>query len=296
MQVWILDERAAWWKAIIESAARHGLKGKRIFRGEQCGEGLGFIRCHADPKALKLNHHDYEVMASRCDVFQDRDQVLLYEDKSGQFAKWGDWMPDTWRFTDLEPALALISDVDFPLVSKADVGASSKNVRILKDRAEAIEHVSQLFDRGIRVDHCAGGARSIQKGYALLQRFIPHDVTWRVNAIGNARAIFKRYCYPDRPVAQTGNVEPVMKLDDETESLLEYADRFFAHAGTRWCAVDVLKDGDGWKLLETSCAFPWPSPGECNQGTIFRTRYRWLELFDAMFSEWLNPSSSAQTP
>lgn len=292
--VWILDERKVWWKAIIEAAARHGLHGKRIFTGEQCGEGLGFIRCHADPKILKRNHHDYEVMAKRCDVFQDRTQVEVYEDKSAQFALWSDWMPDTWRFTEKDAALALLELVDFPIVSKADVGASSKNVRVLATREAARRHVEELFGRGITVDHCAGGPKSVQRGYVLLQRFIPHTTTWRVNAIGNGRAIFRRFCYPDRPVAQTGNVEPVMELDDETESLLEFADRFFEAAGTRWCAIDVLQDGDTWALLETSLAFPWPSPGKCNEGPIFRTGRKWIDIFDVMFHEWLNSPSSSR--
>lgn len=291
MHISILDERKVWWAPIIEAAAKRGIKGRRIFHGEECGEGLGFIRPHADPKRLKQNHRDYEVMASRCDVYQDRAQVELYEDKSGQAALWGDWMPDTWRFNSKEPALALLDDVDYPLVSKADVGASSKNIRILENRDEAIRHVQQLFSQGVPVDHCAGGARSIQKGYALLQRFVPHEFTWRVNAIGNGRALFKRYCYPDKPVAMTGNTDPVMEMDEEVESVLEYADRFFAAAGTRWCAIDVLRDGDQWVLLETSLAWPWPGVGKA--APIFRTRFAWPEMFDCMFDEWLNASPLA---
>jgi hypothetical protein len=70
------------------------------------------------------------------------------------------------------------------------------------------------------------------------------------------------------------------------ESLLEYSDRFFAEAGTKWCALDVLKDGDGWKVLESSLAWPWPSPGRCNEGTIFRSKNRrWIDMFDVMFDE-----------
>src|SRR5690606_36965477 len=120
---------------------------------------LGFIRCHADPKILKRNHHDYEVMAARCDVFQDRTQVQVYENKSAQFRLWSDWMPDTWRFTEQAAALALLEDVDYPIVSKADVGASSKNVRILETRDQARRHVEEVFGRGVPVDHCAGGSR-----------------------------------------------------------------------------------------------------------------------------------------
>jgi hypothetical protein len=285
VKFWILDERDVWHRAALEAARRAGYTGQRIFRGEEAGDGVGFIRCHAKPDALQRNHRDYDVMSERCLMIQDRKQVRLYEDKSGQFAEWGEWMPPTERFNSKDGAISWLGKVEFPLVSKADVGASSVNVRILQTKAEAQRHIEQLFGAGIEVKHCAGGAKSYQRGYALLQKFIPHQVTWRVNAIGNGRAVFKRFCYPDRPVAQTGNVEPVMHLDEQIDSLLEFSDRFFQHARTKWCALDILRDGDQWKILETSLAWPWPSPGTCNQAPIFRTARRWSDMFDAMFEE-----------
>ena len=288
MRFYILDEREVWHRAVIEAATARGYQATRIFSGSQAeGPGLGFIRPHADPKRLKRNREDYDRLAQSLTMIQDRTQVQLYEDKSGQFREWHDWMPQTWRFTDRAAALSWAETVDLPIVSKADVGASSKNVRVIRDRGELRRHIDSLFGRGIRVNHCAGGAVSLQKGYLLAQAFIPHQVTWRVNAIGRTRAIFKRFCYRDRPVAQTGNVQPVMSLDKETESLLEYADRFFAHAGTKWCAIDVLRAADGWKLLETSLAWPWPSPGQCNKAPLFRSEHGrvWGDLWEAMFDE-----------
>jgi len=286
MKFFCLDERKVWHGPMLKVARDRGYDARRIFRGEECeGPGVGFIRPHADPKRLKENRDDFALMSKRLRMVQDQTQIDVYEDKSAQFWRWRDWMPDTWRFSGKDEAIRFAESADYPLVSKADVGASSKNVRILKTRAEGVRHCVEVFDKGIEVDHCAGGKKSWQKGYVLLQRFIPHSITWRVNAIGNARAIFKRYCYPDRPVAQTGNVEPAMQLDTETESLLEFADRFFQHAGTNWCAIDVLKDGDEWRLLETSLAWPWPSPGKCNDAPIFGTDKKWIQLFDVMFDE-----------
>jgi hypothetical protein len=289
-QFFILDERQIWHKAAREAAQHHGYASRRIFSGDQVqGPGVGFIRPHADWRRLPANRLDFERMAAvGLTMIQDRAQVELYEDKSGQFARWGDWMPDTWRFTDREAALDFVDHAPIPLVSKADVGASSVNVRVLTTRQAALEHVSLLFGHGIPVEHGAACPNTTQKGYALLQRFIPHTITWRVNAIGDARAVFKRYCYRDRPVAQTGNVDPVYEMSPEIESLLDFSDRFFTHAGTKWCAIDVLRDesnSDGWRLLETSLAWPWPSPGDCNNGTIFRSRHKWIGMFEAMFDE-----------
>lgn len=287
MKFYVLDERHVWFKAALEAARKYGYDGSRITNGLEVKEpGIGFIRPHADPKRLAQNRDDFVFMHRHLTMIQDANQVEVYEDKSAQFWRWREWMPDTWRFEVRDQALAFVESADYPLVSKADQGASSKNVRILKNKAEAIRHVEQVFEKGIEVDHCAGGAKGKQKGYVLLQRFIPHQITWRVNAVGYTRAIFKRFCYADRPVAQTGNVEPVMDLDDETESLLEFADSFFEHAGTKWCALDILRDGDKWRLLETSLAWPWPSPGACNGAPLFGSKdKRWIQLFDVMFDE-----------
>jgi len=271
------------------AGARAGYVGRRVFSGEVTkSPGVGFVRPHADWRQLPKNREDYKRMvAAGLTMIQDQAQIDLYEDKSGQFARWGHWMPDTWRFTDHDMAQAHVAQADYPVVSKADVGASSTNVRILYDKVEAEKHIAQLFDAGILVHHGANCPQTRQKDYALLQRFIPHKTTYRVNALGNARAVFFRHCYSDRPVAQTGNVDPAFAMTPELESLLEYSDRVFADIGSKWCALDILKDGDGWKMLETSLAWPWPSPGDCNSGTIFRSPKgrKWIGMFDVMFDE-----------
>lgn len=250
---------------------------------------VGFIRPHADWRKLPRNKaEDYPTMAERLPVMiQDAAQVEVYEDKSEQFRRWSRWMPETWRFTDFDAAVAFLDAAPYPLVSKADVGASSVNIRILDNRAEAGRHLQQIFGEGVPVSHGAEKApKTLQKGYALLQRFIPHKVTWRVNAIGDARAAFMRYCFPDKPVAQTGNVEPVKRKTNEVESLFAYADEVFDAIGTKWCALDVLKDVDGsWKLLETSLAWPWPSPGDCNNAPIFGSSRKWIEIWEVMFEQ-----------
>jgi hypothetical protein len=290
---WVLDERNVWYAAALAAAFRFGYRGKRIFSGAEVeGEGVGFIRPHADPVALRRNQRDFSLMAERLLMVQDAAMVETYESKSEQFRRWGAWMPLTVRITALDAALEFLAAAPYPLVSKADVGASSVNVRILKDATEAARHVHEVFGPGVIVHHCAGGgggvnAKSVQHDYVLLSEFIPHEITWRVNAIGNARAVFMRHNYPDRPVAQTGNTVPVKVMTPQVESLLEYADAFFAEVGTRWCALDILWDAAimEWRLLESSLAWPWPSPGDCNAATLFRSPYTWIDMWDCMFSE-----------
>lgn len=300
----ILDERGNWYGPSIEVAKKRGYSTSRIFRGHEAKQkgsaGLGFIRPHAVPAVLEQNHLDYLQMAEVLTMVQDFNQIEAYDDKSAQFWRWGKWMPQTWRFDNRDRALAFARA--FPveghwIVSKADVGASSKNVRVLRTRKDLLEHIRQAFGPGIEVDHCAGGgpngrhSKGKQKGYVLLQEFIPNDMTWRVNAIGRGRALFRRFNGPDGK-AQTGNVEPVMDLDSAvTQAVLEFANRIFHELNTKWCALDILHDVNTGRLylLETSVGWPWPSPGRCNEGAFFgnieRPR-RWIEMWDLMFDEY----------
>jgi hypothetical protein len=299
----ILDERGNWHAPSIETAQRRGYSTSRITRGYEVSQkgssGLGFIRPHAIPAVLQRNHLDWWEMADRLTMVQDFRQVELYDDKSAQFWEYGDLMPPTWRFSAVEAALDFVREVYADgqwIVSKADEGASSKNVRILRSRKELLDHIRVAFGRGIEVDHCAGGggqhSRGRQKGYVLLQDYVPHSITWRVNAIGRGRAIFRRYNAPGTFVAQTGNVEPAMNLDDEvTQSVLAFADAAFERMRTKWCALDILHNAETKKvyLLETSVGWPWPSPGTCMEGPFFgdiQQPRKWAEMWDLMFDEY----------
>lgn len=282
MNVYVLDAKGHWWPAIAKAAAAAGFNSHHVDKWGG-GEGYGFVRPSPNPAILPHHQNVYRQMSKDLTMVQDADHIDHYENKSLQFSLYADWMPRTWRFTELDPALAHLGNVDYPLVSKADEGSSSRNIRLLENRDKAEKHVRSAFNGGLEVD--LGNGKKLQKGYVILQEFIPHRITYRVNAIGNAKAVFFRYCYPDRPMAQTGNVEPCEEITPEIESLLEWSDRFFAAAKTKWCAIDVLKDGDKWLLLETSLAWPWPSPGRCNEGPIFRSNHEWIGMFDVLMDE-----------
>jgi hypothetical protein len=298
----ILDARGNWFAPAIAVASGRGYEAHHVTRGIDTpkeGGGLGFLRPHADPRALKDNKEfDYPFMRLRTTMVQDQTQVELYEDKSAQFWRFGEFMPPTWRFENREKAVEFARrEAPYPIVSKADVGASSVNVRIIRDRNELLGHIQLAFTKGIPVDHCAGGgkhgkrAASLQRGYVLLQQFIPGNAfTWRINAIGRGRAGFKRFNFPDRPVAQTGNVQPVMSLDEPgAAQAFAFADKVFAALKTNWCALDILTAGEQHYLLETSLAWPWPSPGTCDEAPFFGDLVqprKWRGMWDLMIDEY----------
>ena len=292
-QLTVLDERNVWWQPMIEAATRRGYDAVRIKRGYEAEgrQGLGFIRPHADPRVLEMNLVDYTQM-SHLTMVQDLSQMEVYEDKSAQFWRWGKFMPPTWRFESKAEALEFVRTYNGVLVSKADVGASSYNVRVLHTQADQLQHVQQLFSKGLPVNHCAGGpggrnVTSMQRGYVLFQQYVSHDITWRVNRIGRCYAIFKRYNAPGTLTAQTGNVDGMTELDDTLSGLLGVASTICDAIKSRWCALDILQTPDGWRMIETSLAWPWPSPGNCMAASFFGpTSHKWAGMWELMLDEY----------
>lgn len=294
----ILDERRSWIEPLYSAAKARGYDAQSVTRAKyaRSKNGLVFFRPHAHPQILKTNQTvDWPIFRGKgYTTIQDDAQVMCYDNKSEQFRRWSKFMPKTWRFTSLPEALAHVEKWKKPLVFKSDVGASSTNVQIVENVYDQRKLVERLFGRGIEQNHCCGGGSgksvvTTQRGYVLCQEVIPHDATWRVNAVGNLRAVFKRKNYPNRMVAQTGNVEPVMS--DQTpqmQELLRFADEVFAEIGSKWCALDILWHPTEvrYVLLETSLAWPWPSPGECMSAPFFGSTRKWEHMWDAMLDQY----------
>lgn len=291
---WMLDGRDVWHKPCLEVARKRGYEAKRITQGQHAKGGIGFIRPHADPNMLDCHKVDYMLMrGAGCRMIQDAAQVELYENKTGQFVRWGEFMPTTWRFGSKTEALAAVKDgvFSYPIVSKANEGASSTNIRIIPDADALVRHITQIFTKGIVVDHCSGGYLSKQRDYVLLQEFIPHEFTWRVNRIGNQYCVFKRYNYKDKPVAQTGNTVAVTELTEEVAAVIRYAVRVTESIGSKWVALDILHHPERFVLLETSLAWP---VGSFNEAVFWRRRSAggtvpsartWGELWEVLFDE-----------
>ena len=213
----------------------------------------------------------------------DAVQVMFYEDKCGQAQLFETLLPSTWVFRNRDKALQWVEErQEWPIVSKAAVGASSQYVHVI-DKSEAIDIVEQAFGEGIDLKHHNWDR---QKGYVLFQHFLPNnDFTWRVNVIGEEVAVFKRHNYKDRPVAQTGNTDPVSKLTPEVEEVISFGRSCANMIGSKWVALDILRDHDTGVLylLETSLGWPWPGVGE--GAKFFPSGRPWNAMFDVMLDE-----------
>lgn len=289
MNLFFLDQTGSKWVGGAEQAcSRAGWAFHRIARGAEMGAGLGFIRCSANPVKLRTAVDDFMSMAERGPVVQDQQQVILYDNKwaqAGLYKPYG-WLPETYLCSTENEARAAAKALGYPLVLKADAGAASANVRVVR-HARGLEKVLRPVFRGAGwpILYCADGVSGRQKGHVIVQRHIPHSVTWRVNAVGNGRAVFQRFNHPARGTAQMGNTQGVLVMDDTVASLLETADAVFETLGTQWCALDFLREGDRWWLLETSLAWPWAAQSKHGPTPIFRTGWTWEGMWDSMLEQ-----------
>ncbi len=254
-----LAHNDSWGREVAQAAIMRGHKATMFSRyGEVGGAGYLFARRRQFPPLYEEDARQVGLLwASRqyLRFVQDRQQWLCYEDKIRQYRLFSEWMPRTWYCLTAEAAHRALDQCWFPLVSKASVGSSSVNVRILPDVEAAQREIYLAFGSGIPIRR--GAEDAVQAGYLLWQQFIPHQVTWRVTAVGTKRHVYRRFCYPDKTVAAPASVvatEPA-EMSEEVESLLDFSNRFFEFANTRWCAIDVLKAPDRWRLLETSLAW-----------------------------------------
>lgn len=263
MKIFALDDRPydKCGIEVVQAAIARGHEAKLFHRARQVTGQSGYV-------FARLAQWEPRITADRLEIdcisktnfkfIQDRTQIECYESKLEQAARFQEWLPETWVFTDQVEAMQFVSGARFPLVSKSSVGSASHNVRLLRNADDAIRELEQVFGAGIPVKAGAGNATR-QKGYVLWQAFIPHDVTFRVTRVGDKFHCYERFNYDDRPMAAPSRVKQThpVSQDGFEKSLGEFSRRLTDAIGTKWVALDILWDTQfqEWRLLETALAW-----------------------------------------
>ncbi len=226
-------------------------------------------------------------------VFPDWNTAWHHDDKITQrylFEAAGIPVARTWVFWKREDALDFCRHAKYPLVIKLAGGASSQNVRLLKDFGEAEYWLNKLFYSGVfslerptstnlreiakRLRPSArlllkgwhpnpGSFFELQKGYLMVQEFLPnnsHDT--RVTVIGNRAFAFRRFNRPDDFRASgSGNINKDPGAID-----LEFVRLGFKTAqvlGTQSVAIDGLYRGDEHITTEISYSYVSRTVHDC---------------------------------
>ena len=246
-----------WSTGMLAEAERRGIDARRISKPDDAMPGdTVFVHMHLHPLVRERDKAAMHKLGQRDDIrlIPSPEDGRLYDDKRAQTEKFGAWLPPTWIFTDADEATKFAQAREtWPIVSKTSEGAGSHNVRMLGSRRDALLEAAAVFNgHGLTTRY---GNR--QQGYVLWQHFCEGNAgDIRVVKVGRQRLILRRGNRRDRPMASgSGKLGPVVDLDIETASALEHADMFFRAAGTKWCAIDLVKLAGEWRVLEVSCSW-----------------------------------------
>lgn len=221
-------------------------------------------------------------------VYPTPEEIYIYENKRYFYS----WLaanhlpcPKTWVFYSLEEARDFIKNYEFPLVAKVNIGASGSGVRILRTLSDAEEYLNQAFTSRAPVrwgpNFSKGGwlkrgfhyikhpsdikkkAKSYnavwndkQKGFILLQEYIPHDFEWRIVVIGDSYFAHKKMKIKDKA---SGSL--LKAYDNAPLELFDFAKAIMQRFSFVSQAIDVFESPQGDLVInEMQCIFGQSDP------------------------------------
>lgn len=215
-------------------------------------------------------------------------EVLIYENKRYLAA----WLqahelphPETHVFYRRGEAENWCSSTHYPLVAKTNIGASGSGVFILNNDKDALKYLSQAFTKkGVplrwgpnlakgRILFRAYNAMKSkaylkekariysirradkQRGFVILQEYIPHDYEWRVVRMGDSFFAHKKLKSGDRTSGSLlkGYGQPPFDLLDFVKDITDKCG-FYSQS------VDVFESRQGYLINEMQCFFGQSDP------------------------------------
>lgn len=270
MKLWCFHDQQEWGRGLAMAAAERGHDAHLFDDPEKPDDGLLFMHMHHHP-AVRLKHKRIMALLAmnpNLTLIPSYRASNLYDDKLEQAREFAKWMPKTKVYWAPEPARHALNRglFQFPFVSKATVGASSHNVRLVTSREQADEELRLAFNHSHGISLHYG---QFQRGYLLWQKFVADnkgDV--RIIALGNQRLLLERFNRKNLPFASgSGKLKPITKdnFSPELEGALATADAFFAAEDQKWCGIDMVFDHEEqrWLILETTVGWTLHGYYEC---------------------------------
>jgi len=193
-------------------------------------------------------------------------------------------LPETVVFYNEKETMDFLRSKPYPVVAKLNVGASGKGIKILENNRQAEQYIINIFKKGIspqtgpRLSKGKIGKRLIQKlthpkelknrintyqeissdkqkGFVILQEYIPHKFEWRVVRIGHSFFAHKKLISNQKASGSLlKNYEnPPLDLFDFVKEITDHH-HFFSQA------VDIFETGRGYLVNEMQCIFGQSDP------------------------------------
>lgn len=221
-------------------------------------------------------------------IYPSLQELLIYENK--RFLR--DWLmlknlphPLTCVFYDKKAALDYLKTVkSFPLVAKTNIGASGRGVEILSTHNDTYRYIQNAFGKGIftrtgpkfhkgtllkkirnvlqnrnhlslRVKQYRETLSSPQRGFVILQEYIPHTFEWRCVRIGDSyfahKKIVKKQKSSGSLIKDYGNVP---------EKLLDFVRQITDENNIKSVAIDIFEHENKFLINEIQCMFGQSDP------------------------------------
>lgn len=220
--------------------------------------------------------------------FPSINEVRIYENKRF-FAYWAQANkiphPKTWVFYNQKEALSAMSAFDLPLVGKMNIGASGNGVRILRTKNEVKTYINDAFNKGLksrtgpklskgklfsrawqkfrhphellnRLTTYKDITSDIQKGFVILQQYIPHEYEWRAVVIGDSYFAHKKLVYGEKA---SGSL--IKKYENPPQVLLDFVRSLTDRHQFQSVSIDFFEPVYGTYLVnEIQCIFGQSDP------------------------------------
>jgi hypothetical protein len=210
-------------------------------------------------------------------------EIFIYENK--RFLSY--WLkanniphPQTWVLYDREEALKFAEGIQYPVVAKANIGASGSGVLILHNSSEAVKYISDTYSgkgarrrsgpnlekgglirRGFhyvlhpadirkKLDIYKSVRSDVQSDFVIFQEYIEHEYEWRVVRISESFFVHKKLKKGEKASGALLKVYDNPPLD-----LLDFVKEITNRHGFYSQAIDVFESDRGYLVNEMQCIF-----------------------------------------
>lgn len=238
----------------------------------------------------KLYDERLSILVNWCNLkaFPSLNEVLIHENKAFQAY----WLranalphPVTTVFYRKDEADLFAASTQWPVVTKLNIGSSGKGVEIIRDRNSFERYVSDIFSAGrrSRTGPDLGKGRwltravkvfsdphllkermtkykaiynEVQKGFMMVQEYIPHDYEWRAVRIGDSFFAHKKMKVNDKA---SGTL--IKEYCRPPLSLLSFVREITDRFGFYSMSVDLFEpEKDSYLINEMQCIFGQSDP------------------------------------
>lgn len=237
-------------------------------------------------------------------IYPSYNEVLIFENKR----LLRDWLisntipcPPTYVFFHEKEAISFINkSLEFPLVGKTNIGASGSGVVFMHNKEEAKRYINQAFSIGVktitgpklfkgsllnkiiksitkkgflknRMKEYSVTANLSQKGFVILQKFVPHSFEWRCVRIGDSYFAHKKMAVNNK---SSGTL--IKGYDPVNESLLDFIRSVTEKTNLTSVSIDLFEKGNEFLVNEIQCFFGQSDPYQMLVDGV-PGRYRHLE-------------------